>query len=93
MSNTKFKPGNPGKPKGAKNKVVVDIRERVTAFINANWEEAQNQYDQLEPRDKLAYLEKLMNYAIPKLAAVSNIIAFENMTDIQLDEIIDRLKN
>ena len=65
MKDTRFKPGNSGRPTGSKNKVVIDIREKVTDFITKNWDNAQSHYDLLEPKDKLVWLEKLMNYSIP----------------------------
>ena len=93
MNTNLFKKGNPGKPKGCKNKITVDLREKVTDFINKNWTDVQSDFEALEPKDRLLFLEKLMNYSIPKLAAINNSIAFENLTDEQLDEIINRLKN
>ena len=93
MKDTKFKPGNSGRPFGCKNKITVDLREKVTDFITKNWEGVQSDFEALEPKDRLIYLERLLNYSIPKLAAVNNSIAFENMTDEQLDTIIEKLKN
>lgn len=93
MKDTRFKVGNPGKPIGAKNKIVIDLREKVSDFINKNWSNVQSDFEELEPKDKLAFIEKLMAYSIPKLAAVNNTVQFENMSDEQLDEIINRLKN
>jgi hypothetical protein len=31
---TKFKPGNPGRPKGAKNKVTKEVKERIEWVLN-----------------------------------------------------------
>ena len=93
MSDSKFKPGNSGRPLGSRNKSTVNLREKVTEFITKNWEGVQSDFEALEPKDRLAYLERLLNFSIPKLAAVNNSIAFENMTDEQLDTIIEKLKS
>jgi len=34
MKDTKFKPGNPGRPKGAKNKLTITVKETVLAAFN-----------------------------------------------------------
>ena len=96
MSNTKFKPGNSGRPKGAKNKIPVNIRSMVTEFINNNWESVQDEFNRLEPKDKLSFLDKLMNYAIPKLQSINYVDETERLidglSDEQLEHVINQLK-
>ncbi len=97
MKDTKFKPGNPGKPKGAKNKVVFNIRSKVADFITDNWEAVQIEFSKLEPKDKLHFLEKLMSYSIPKLSSVAYTDETEKMidrlTDEELNNLVEELKN
>ena len=93
MKETQFKAGNSGRPPGSRNKVQSDIREKITQFISTNLKGMQAEYDQLEAKDRLAFLEKLLNFSVPKLQAVSSTISFEDMTEEQLDQIIARLKN
>ncbi|MCE7064021.1 hypothetical protein [Dyadobacter sp. CY326] len=65
------KTNNPnGRPKGVPNKKNAELRERVTALIENNWPKVQSDLDLLEPKDRLAFLEKLFSYTLPKLQSV-----------------------
>jgi hypothetical protein len=61
-----------GRPKGSVNKVGADLRERITAFIADNWERVEEDFDILDPKDRLHFLEKLLAYALPKLQNVKH---------------------
>ena len=92
-----FKPGqsgNPaGKPKGIINKVHNKLRESITAFLEDEFENVKKDFKDLEPKDRLKFYTDLMQYGIPKLQATSLEIDFDKMSEEQLDEIIERLKN
>ena len=45
----------------------------------------------LEPKDRLQILEKLMQYVIPKQQAVSADIDFRQLSDEQLDDVIEKI--
>lgn len=72
---TKFKPGNPGKPKGAKNKVATEIREKFKELLEAvTVEQMANDLQQLKPAERLNILMGLAEYITPKLARTQNNI-------------------
>lgn len=54
------------RPKGAPNKVTKDVREFIAAFVEDNLETMQRDFDQLEPVERLRFIEKLMQYVVPK---------------------------
>lgn len=81
-----------GRPKGSTNKVTKDLREWITAFINRNTQQIEQDWQALEPKERILMFEKLLKYTLPHLQAVSNKIDFENLTDEQLDTIIEELK-
>ncbi len=56
-----------GRPAGSKNKATAEIRELLTAFISENWENVQQDFMNLEPKDRLAFYEKILQYTLPKL--------------------------
>jgi len=89
--------GNPdGRPKGAKDKVNSKIREMVWQFLDDNIEDIQQNYDQLEPKEKLQFFEKLLNYALPRMQA-SEIEHWDSTPDLpqltseQVDQLIEKL--
>ena len=69
-----FKKGNSGNPKGrpagSANKTTEAIRATVNQFISDNLPNIQNEFDQMESKDKLEFLNKLLAYVLPKLQAV-----------------------
>lgn len=82
-----------GRPKGSKNKSVSQLRELIGEFLEDRFENVATDFDKLKPFAKVKLYIDLLQYALPKMQANSNKIGFENMTDEQLDEIIERLKN
>jgi hypothetical protein len=87
------KSGNPeGKPMGAKNKIGLQLRETITDFLSENFEKIVEDFSSLKPRDRVKLYCDLLQYGLPKLQSVSLGFDFEKLTDEQLDEIIERLK-
>lgn len=82
-----------GKPKGAVNKNTAGLRNWITGFIDENKEKIKEDWLKLDPKDRLIMFERLLKYTLPTLQATSMDIDFEKLTDQQLDEIIEKLKN
>jgi hypothetical protein len=59
-----------GRPKGIPNKKTTELREKISRLIEENWATIQKDIDQLEPKERLNFLEKLMGYTLPKLQSV-----------------------
>ena len=71
MRYKKGESGNPkGRPAGSANKTTEAIRATVNQFINDNLPNIQAEYENLEAKDKLEFLNKLLAYVLPKLQAV-----------------------
>jgi len=91
------KPNNPtGRPVGSKNHVTQDLRKRINDFLNDNWESLQEDFEQLEPKDKLLFYEKLLQYGLPKMQSTQLTVDVEvSKTDIlkifPMDEDIEAL--
>lgn len=91
----KFETGNPGRPKGAKNKSTGQIRERIQSLFDDNFQMIQEDLESLEPKDRLKFLTDLLPYLVPKLQATtySTKIDLDSMTDEDLDKLINRIVN
>lgn len=85
--------GNPkGKPPGAVNKNTKELRETVSNFLLSNFEQVVKDFKKLQPKDRTRLYCDLLQYGLPRLQNVSMDLEFEQMTDQQLNKIIDELK-
>lgn len=80
-----------GREPGTPNKLTGDMREKLQSLLNDNIDRVQDDLDNLQPKDRLQVIEKLLSYVLPKLQAQSIDIDFTNMTDSQIDEIINQI--
>lgn len=85
--------GNPtGKPPGAKNKIGIQLRETISNFLIDNFDVIQKDFKKLQPKDRAKLYCDLLQYGLPRLQAISNEFQFEKLTDDQLTEVIETLK-
>ena len=90
----KGKTNNPhGRPKGVPNKVTGDLRQSIQSFLDANWCNVQKEFDQLESRDKLLFIDKLLKYALPTLQATTLTTDLQTLSDEQLDILTQKVLN
>lgn len=91
----KFENGNPGKPKGAKNKSTSLMRDRIQALFEDNFDKIQEDLESLEAKDRLKFLTDLMPYLMPKLQSTtySQKLDLDSMSEEDLDLVINRIVN
>lgn len=63
----RFEKGNPGKPKGATNKVHNKVKEAIVKFLEDNVDDIQESFDSLNAAQKLQFIAEVLPYAAPKL--------------------------
>ncbi|KAA6306962.1 hypothetical protein EZS27_041373 [termite gut metagenome] len=80
-----------GRPKGKPNKVTMETREWVSQLIDKNRKQLEKDLKGLEPKDRWAVIEKLMQYAVPKMQSVEAKIGLNRLSDEQLNSIINEL--
>jgi len=86
-------PKTGGRQRGGLNKLPRDLRQSITEFLQANFDEVVKEWEELEnPRDKLNFYRDLLRYAVPVLQSTQLTTDFEKLTDEQLDYIIESLK-
>ena len=88
----KFKTGDPrinreGRPKGSPNKTTEEIRTAISNFMDANLETLQEDFDKLEPKDRLAFMERLLKYILPPL-----VVSLEQLSDSDLQTLLNKLR-
>src|SRR5688500_12541527 len=81
-----------GRPKGKPNKATGDLRQWINSFIDQNRDQMQRDWKKLQPRERIFLFEKLLKYSLPTLQSTSLTADIENMTEEQLDYIIEKIK-
>jgi hypothetical protein len=84
-----------GKPKGAKNKINADLRERISGFLTDQFPNVMAEYETLSAKDKLKFYTELMQYGIPKLQSVDVHADIQktlaSLNDDQLDMVVKKI--
>lgn len=80
-----------GRAAGTPNKVSGTLKEWLTSLIDKNRDQIEKDLQDLEPKERLQMIEKLMQYVIPKQAAQQVKLDFDNMTDEQLEQLVNEI--
>lgn len=73
MAPRKGKTNNPhGRPKGVPNKVTKEIRPLIRDFIRGEMENIDKLVVQLDPKDRITLILKLLEFIIPQAAPGDN---------------------
>ena len=94
INKTTFKRGEGGRPKGSKNKVTILTKEFLRNFIDHNLETMQRDFDQLDSKDRLYFIEKLLKYILPSEIEhnkIKQVDKFDNWTVEQMEAELERL--
>lgn len=83
-----------GRQKGTTNKVSGQLRGMITGFLLENWKQVETDFKDtaLHPRDRLAFVEKLLKFAVPALSSTDSTVELksqlESLTDEDLDKVV-----
>ena len=80
-----------GRAKGTPNKATKNMCEWLTKLLAKNRKQIEQDLQALEPKDRIAMLERLMQYVLPKQQAIKAEIG--NLTDAELSEVADQVLN
>jgi DNA primase catalytic subunit len=76
-----------GRKKGQPNKTTTDLRNFIKCLLEDSTEQIKSDLAELEPKERLAILEKLMSYVIPKMQTISADVTTRAEEDRTEDEI------
>lgn len=80
-----------GRAKGTPNKVTSELRRWIAKLVKSNRRQMEQDLAALEPKDRVAMLEKLMQYVIPKRQNINADLG--DLTDEQLSNIALQVLN
>jgi hypothetical protein len=59
-----------GRPPGSRNKVTTELKQWITDLVHGNRQQFEEDLKKIEPAQRLAVLEKLIQYVIPRQQAI-----------------------
>ncbi len=80
-----------GREAGTPNKATKNFREQINLFLCKNWNKVQRDFDKMDPKDRLQFIEKLLRYTTPALTSAAATIDYEKLCDEDLDLLVDRI--
>lgn len=88
------KSGHPqGRPQGAKNKIARPLKEQLSDFLTAKIQELPDIWLKLTPRNRADLIKDLLPYFLARMQTIAVGLEFSQMSDQQLDYIINELLN
>ena len=92
-----------GRVKGSVNKTTAELRQLVASIVEKNIDKVTDDLSKMQPKDRVAMLEKLMAYVLPRMQAITaNVSAeveqrsridFGKLTDKDITEIADKVQD
>uniref|UniRef100_A0AB33JHM5 Phage protein n=1 Tax=Prevotella sp. GTC17262 TaxID=3236797 RepID=A0AB33JHM5_9BACT len=98
MGRIKGTPKTGGRTKGTPNKVTASLKDFIRNLIDENREQVIADLRELEPYQRLLFIERLIGYVLPKQASVdvqsqieAEYKALDRLIDEAPDEFIDKI--
>ncbi len=80
-----------GRVQGTPNRNTADLRAKINTIVEKQIDCIEKDLKALEPKERLQIVEKLISYCVPKLQAQSIEIDLNNLSETQIDQIINSI--
>lgn len=89
----KGKPKTGGRKAGTANKATTDIKTRIAALVDEQFDSISNDIEELEPKDRVTAYLKFLEYVLPKQREqkVDFTARLDSMNEEQLNSLIDHI--
>ena len=77
-----------GRKPGSTNKTSTDIKSKIAALIDSQFDAIQADFEILEPKDRVTAYFKFMEYVLPKQREQK--IDLSTLTDEQIDDLLNK---
>lgn len=77
-----------GRKAGTPNKATADVKARIAALIDAQFDQITDDLEQLEPKERVTAYLKFLEYVLPKQREPK--IDLSALTDEQVDELLNK---
>ncbi len=88
-----------GRSLGTPNKLTKELRERISDFLNDNWEQVEKDFKVLEPEKRVLIFEKLLSYTLPKMqsvqmsAEITDSVEKIDLSKLSTEELVKRAES
>lgn len=77
-----------GRKSGSTNRTSTDLKSRLAAFVDNQFDTIQTDLETLEPKDRIMAYLKFMEYVLPKQREQK--IDLSTLSDQQLDDLLNK---
>lgn len=80
-----------GRTAGTPNRVTGDLKSRITALLDEQFDTIADDLDALEPKDRVTAYLKLIEYVLPKQREQK--LDLSTLSDEQIDDLLNKALN
>jgi hypothetical protein len=80
-----------GRPTGQPNRTTEQLRKAVQSFLDRNIDTLQADFDLLEPKDRLTFIDRLLKHVLPSLQSITLETDLSKLSDEQIGHIVTKL--
>jgi hypothetical protein len=92
MPFTKGQSGNPGGKRGAAKTPARNLQNIIGEYLERNFRKALREIEKMPADKRIRIYFELMKYTVPRVGNIRSELRFSDLTDAQLDELIESLQ-